>query len=225
VIGILFILLFALAAISVAIYRLQRSQSDVRADRAVAPPTSGGLFDDYGYGAQIVEGEGAEIKHARLLERAARGDKDALTEAQKTGDGQLYSEVLDSLVEAVPGQEAFRAIVTHISQSDGLRANVRLAERVIDEWKPSSGRRATVEMLHVAAISDDAATYEKAVEMALRSCRSGELARFSADELCDLVESQYWLLAPEARASGAGFRLKQRFADIRRELATATPAK
>src|SRR5215210_9393421 len=69
VIGILFILLFALAAISVAIYRLQRAQSDVRADRAVAPPTSGGLFDDYGHDAQIVEGEGAESRRARLLER------------------------------------------------------------------------------------------------------------------------------------------------------------
>src|SRR5215210_3660677 len=61
VIGILFILLFALAAISVAIYRLQRAQSGVRAQRALAPPASGGLFDACGRKAQIVEAEAAEL--------------------------------------------------------------------------------------------------------------------------------------------------------------------
>ena len=225
-IGILFILLFAIAAITVAVYRLQRAQSDVRVDRNLTPPASGGLFDnpEPEREARLVDETDVSSRRAGLLKRAAHGDKDALSEAYETGDAQLYSEVLDTLIGASSGHEVFRSLVTHVAQSNRLRATVRLAERVIDEWKQTPGRRATVEMLHVAAISDDAAVYHKAVETVLQSWQRGKLARFSADELCDLVESQYWLLASEARASGAGFALKQRIADIRRELATATPA-
>jgi hypothetical protein len=51
------------------------------------------------------------------------------------------------------------------------------------------------------------------------------LGRITGDDLKELIESQFWVLAQTARSSGAGFTLKRRLAAIRRELATANAAR
>ncbi|HVF50725.1 MAG TPA: hypothetical protein VNA19_11595, partial [Pyrinomonadaceae bacterium] len=76
----------------------------------------------------------------------------------------------------------------------------------------------TGEMLHVAALSDEAETYAQAVETAVGLWHAGKLPSLAASNLEALIESEYWVLAPEARASGAGFMLKQTLADARRQL-------
>jgi hypothetical protein len=55
--------------------------------------------------------------------------------------------------------------------------------------------------------------------------RRGQLAQFSADELAELLVSQYWVIAPEARRGGVGFALKRKLSGVRRELATTTSAR
>ena len=74
-------------------------------------------------------------------------------------------------------------------------------------------------MLHTAALSDDAATYETAVELALQSWREGKLRDVSAVELQSLFSGEFWLLSSAARSSGAGFVLKRTLANANRELA------
>jgi hypothetical protein len=49
--------------------------------------------------------------------------------------------------------------------------------------------------------------------------RAGQLPWLSAAQLSATIESEYWLLAPEARNSGAGFLLQQQLVAVRRELA------
>ena len=77
-------------------------------------------------------------------------------------------------------------------------------------------------MLHIAALSDDAATYQLAVDALLSAWQRGSLPRLGATDLKQLVESQFWILSPEARSGGHGFQLKRRLAGIRRELAAVT---
>ena len=152
------------------------------------------------------------------MERAALRELAALDEA--AGDRNLYNEVLDEFVRhAQTSHEALRSLVTHISESKQLRSNARLARALIEGLKQSAGRRAIADALHVSALSDDAAVYEQAVEKSVESWQSGEATELKSEDLLALIESQYWVLAPEARRSGAGFALRQALERCRRQLA------
>ena len=157
-----------------------------------------------------------------LLDRAEAGDVQALDEAHRMGDNDLYGRVLESLIEhSRARQETLEALVSHILENDGLRANSNLATRLIERFNTSPDRRRTVELLHVAALADDAATFERAVDTILQLWSEGLIHGLSAEDLREILESEYWVIASEARRSGAGFALRQRLADVRRQLAIA----
>jgi hypothetical protein len=77
-------------------------------------------------------------------------------------------------------------------------------------------------MLHVAALSGDANLYQTAIETAYQFWRERRLTEISADELRQLMESEFWILAPIVRNSGAGFVLKRKLAQLRRQLVAAS---
>jgi len=154
------------------------------------------------------------------MERAARLDFAALDEAHASGDRDLYNAVLNEFVrQAETSHESRSLLVTHISESKQLRSNARLARALIEQVKQSASRRAIADALHVSALSDDAAVYEQAVEHAVELWQAGEATNLKAEDLLALIESQYWVLAPEARRSGAGFALRQALERCRRQLA------
>ena len=160
---------------------------------------------------------------ARLLARAEEGDLKTLHAARSQAN--LYARVLDGLIDFHGRQGDISALVKYITKSDDLRGNARLAERVIAAWQNAPDRRSTVEMLHVAAISDNADTYHRAVDLAIEAFNTGRLGGLAVADLLALLESQYWVLATEARSGGPGFALKQRLNEARRELAAATSLK
>ena len=158
-----------------------------------------------------------------LIERARQGDLTTLAEARN--DAPLYQEILNALIDACERQGNTAALVRHIVKSDDLRGNVRLAERVIAAWQAAPDRRSTIDLLHVAALADDANTYGRTVDLAVDAFKNGRLNTFSADELLALLESQLWVLALDVQRGGAGFALKQRLAEVRRDLAATASAK
>jgi hypothetical protein len=221
----IFIALLVAGAAAAAIYVWQRGAADSNGEDALAPPVRRGLFDHFPNEPDQTEASAAHEafqKRAVLKKRASEGDVESLRDAHELADAELYHEVLDLLVEqAATRQETLRALVSQIATSNNLRANIRMAELVIEAWKNEPTGRATAEALHIAALSDDATTYQAAVETAIGYSRNGRLPQLSPDDLIALVESQYWVLSSEARSSGAGFALKQRLAGVRRELTTA----
>lgn len=194
-------------------------------EQALSPPAQGGLFLDSGSNTEPDNKTEEKDRNRRmsLIERARAGDIDALKADALARDAGLYEEILDALIDSTERHGNLPALVNCIAKSNNLRASRRLAERVIQSWKLASGRRSTIEMLHIAALSDDAEVYAIAVEMTLEEWRSGKLSVFRAEELIALVESQYWLLGAETRRSSAGYALKLKLADVRRDLAVATP--
>lgn len=219
------ITLILLSASGLALYFWQRTGRDNYIDQLAPPPAVRGLFDD-----QISESEpfhsGKEEARRGLLERAARADNSALDDAHKANDRDLYNEVLDELTEqAEKNNEALGALVTHITESKKLRSNTRLAQWLIGNFKHTPTRRAVADMLHVAALADDAAIYERAVEEAVEFWQRGQPSELTAENLLALVESQYWVLTPEARRSGEGFALRQSLERCRRQLAQAARAR
>ena len=95
------------------------------------------------------------------------------------------------------------------------------AIEAIRAFQQSPNRSTTAKLLHVAALSDNAKTYGRAIELALMSWRDGSLTDLSARELQALFNSEYWVLSSHTRSSGAGFVLKRILATAHRELESA----
>ena len=95
------------------------------------------------------------------------------------------------------------------------------AIHAIREYQSSPNKSTTAQLLHAAALSDNAKNYERAIELVLMSWRDGSLADLSASELQSLFNSEYWVLSSRTRTSGAGFVLKQTLSSANRELEVA----
>jgi hypothetical protein len=92
------------------------------------------------------------------------------------------------------------------------------AIKAIKAFQESPNRTTTTNLLHIAALADDAKNYGRAVELVLSSWRDGGLSDLSARELQALFNSQYWVLSSRTRTSGAGFVLKETLSSANREL-------
>ena len=88
----------------------------------------------------------------------------------------------------------------------------------IRAFQQTPDRTSTTKLLHVAAQTDDAKTYGRAIELVLMSWRERTLSDLSAKDLQTLFSSEYWVLSSRARTSGAGFILKQTLSNAQREL-------
>ena len=219
------------AAISYAIYWWQRNSSTEDAERILPPPRMGGLFSapDPADAAALLaaenEAKNSELR-AALVKRAAEGDKKALDEASLIGDAKLYDEALDLLTEHADSDQSLLSLVSYVARNEHLRVNRKLAAKFIESWKRAPDKATIARMLHVAASSGDAEVYQQAIETAAQFRRDPGVESLSAEELRQLVESEYWLLPAASRSSGAGFVLKQAMARLRRELtASATRVK
>lgn len=215
-----------LALTAAAYYFWLRPSYGRNPDGELAPPRFAGLFSSETPALEAPEATEALRLRASLVDRGRAGDMAVLSEAHSLEDGELYCEVLNALIEsAANDHQTFRSLISHISKSNELRGNKKLAEHLMALWEAAPDRRSTIEMMHIAALSDDAVVYQRAVELIVAHWQKGGLKEFSPDELIELFESQFWILAAEARLGGAGFALKRRLAGVRRELATVTPAR
>jgi hypothetical protein len=98
------------------------------------------------------------------------------------------------------------------------RETFKHAIEAIRAFQESPNRSSTTELLHVAALSDNAKNYGRAIELVLMSWRDGSLTGLSAKELQTLFNSEYWVLSSRTRTSGAGFVLKRTLANANSEL-------
>ena len=98
------------------------------------------------------------------------------------------------------------------------REDFEEALAAIRAFQQTPDRTSTTKLLHVAAQTDDAKTYGRAIELVLTSWRDRTLSDLSAKDLQTLFSSEYWVLSSRARTSGAGFILKQTLSNAQREL-------
>ena len=209
---------FILAFLAIAIYFWQKPTPSTEVE-ALRPPPGRGLFiDGTPDGQAQLKAESdleatanAATKRRELVERAAAGEKSTLLEAYETEDAELYEEALNSFVAAADSDPKLLSLVSYVTRHE-LGVNKNLAERVMDSYKRAPDRSSTAKMLHVAALSDDAAVYQSAVETALKFWRDRRLTEVSAPELRAILEGEFWILSSTTRSSGAGFLLKRALA-------------
>ena len=92
------------------------------------------------------------------------------------------------------------------------------AIKAIKAFQQSPNKNSTANLLHAAALSDNAKNYGRAIELVLMSWRDGSLSDLSARDLQSLFNSEYWVLSSRTRTSGAGFVLKETLSTANREL-------
>ncbi|HST53919.1 MAG TPA: hypothetical protein VLJ61_18075 [Pyrinomonadaceae bacterium] len=218
--AILIISVFLIVVASLAILRTKRQPSGDDAgffQDDARPPLLFGGEDGPGANEKEAEEKASEDLRKNLLARAAQSDFEVLKDAN--GDAGLYQLVLNNLVESRAGNaDELCSLADFIARNDGLRASAALAFGLLEDFERSPSRASLTRLLRVAALSDDAAVFERAMSSIMRSRKDGRLSGMRADELQTLFEGEYWLLSSEAKRSGAGFLLKQRLAHARREL-------
>ena len=221
--------LFILAFLAIAVYFWQKPASSIEAEALLPPPPGRGLFIDAtpdGQAEEQARAAHSEVtgnaarQSAELLAGAQAGDKSTLLEARSIEDAELYEEALNLLVADADSDPKLLALVSYVASHE-LRVNQNLAEKVMESCKHAPDRSSTSKMLHIAALSDDAAIYQSAIETALELWREKRVSEMSAQELRSILEGEFWILSSNTRSSGAGFLLKSTLRGAHRELEAA----
>jgi hypothetical protein len=212
---------FLFVVIVFAIYLWQRPSSKESSERVLTPPPRAELFGPHSERAHeqaaLLEQQEAEAWRREILAHAAEGRKEALNEAHTEDDAALYDEVLNVLVERAGESEGgLLALASYITRHEQLRVNTALAEAFVEAWKVSPDKASAAKMLHLAALSDDAKVYQKAVETVHQFQLEDRAKGLSLEELRALAEGEYWVLSQKTRSSGAGFVLKRLLATLRK---------
>ena len=193
--------LVILAFLAAAVYFWQKPAFPTKTETLTPPPGRGLFIDGTPDGVALAAAEAdseaianADQRRTELLGRAKGGEKSTLQEAQTTRDALLYDEVLNSLVAVADSEPALLSLASYITRHE-LPVNRKLAERFIDSYKSVRDPNTTAKMLHLAALSNDAAVYQTAVETALESWRGGYLSEVSPQELRAILDGEFWILS------------------------------
>jgi len=213
--------------IGIAVYFWQKPAPGEQENILPPQPNARGLFaEDPSPGA--AEHEQLEIaaseRAKQLVAKAKVGDRAALAEAHRSNDPALYDQVLTEFLRRCESDAQILSLTSYIVQHE-LPVNKDLAEAGIKTWSAAPDRSGTARALHLAALTDDANTYQATVEKALGLWRERKLADISPQELRALFDGEFWVLSSRTRSSGAGFVLKRTLASARRELEAAGSAK
>jgi hypothetical protein len=208
-----------LGLLAVAIYFWQRPGTNAQSHGLTLPPKPASLFALDEAAALPLIPNAAELEQERvtLIERAGRGDKNALHDARRLNDQSLYDQTLDRLIESADNDSKFLALLSFLTRSD-LPVNSTAARAMLETWKRMPDRGTTAKMLHVAALANDASVYNDAVATAMQFWREKRLSDISPEELRSLFEGEFWQISGKVRSSGAGFVLKRTLAQVRSEL-------
>src|SRR5262249_42524148 len=136
---------------------------------------------------------GEEALFAEALTRVERGDLSALNEVWRAGRADEYRSLLNLVVQQC-GDDELSTLVAYISNSRELRESNAMTQRLLEAFRCFPSEKRATEMLHIAALSDDAKSYHEAVDLLLETWRSGKVTRLSSRDLKELLESQFWVL-------------------------------
>jgi len=226
----LLIIIFAsllIAAIGVSVnLKRRRTFLQTETPRQFEPNSNRSLFAPTDEELLILEREEQEkllaerqqIVKENLIVRAGDGDFTVLTAAKESGDSDFYENLLDLLTERKRLEpENFYKLVSFISDEQ-LSATETFAQAALNVFLENPQTNFLPKVLHVSALTDSAEIYLQTVDEIYNLWKQKNLEKISGVELISLFESHYRLLPSNAKASGAGFLLKEKLENIRREV-------
>lgn len=147
-----------------------------------------------------------------LQTRAEEGDFNSLLEAKVFGDSRLYDEVFQILIRS--DSDRLADFVT----KNSLTANADLVELSAKKLSENPTLDNLLKSVHLSALTNSAEIFLQVLETMSELYKQKRLNEISGEKLIEIFESHYWLLASEARVSGAGYLLKEKMASVRREI-------
>lgn len=127
-----------------------------------------------------------------------------------------------------PTEDEIRAF----EREEKLRAEAKLAEearRILVEkaekvsefekdWALAPDRKSTIELLFLAAASENAKIFSEISENVIKLWRENRIENLTAQDLADLLDSHFRILPQQERISGALFWLREEIERLRREV-------
>ena len=153
----------------------------------------------------------AELRQ-NLLRRATESDFNSLLEAKVFGDSRLYDEVFQVLLQN--DADKLADFVT----KNGLTANAGLVELSAKKLSEHPNLDNLLKLVHLSALTNSAEIFLQVLETTSKLWKEQRLNEISAEKLIEVLDSHYWLLATDARVSGAGYLLKEKMTSVRREI-------
>lgn len=151
------------------------------------------------------------IQEAETLE--ASGNLKALSLAYEASDPVFYEEVLSTLFQSTNADMLEKHLAKH-----SLPANAKIIKFFVNKFEQTASALDLTKALRLAASTNSAETYLQTVEKTVSLWDGHKQKEVSPETLLDIIDTHYWLLANEARISGAGFLLKEKLAGMRREI-------
>lgn len=101
----------------------------------------------------------------------------------------------DEDVRSFEAEEKARLAVKLSDEQDQILAEkFAKLEEVRQNWRASSNRANTIQVLYGASQTEQAQVYIEVSENVLEAWRAGKIADLTADDLAQLLESHFWLL-------------------------------
>ena len=147
-----------------------------------------------------------------LLTRAKKNDFNTLLEAKIYGNARLYDEVFQVLLQ----KDADK--LTDFVTRNSLTANADLVELSVKKLSENPNLDNLLKLVRLSALTNSAEIFLQVLETTSELWEQKRLNGISAEKLIEVLESHYWLLATEARVSGAGYLLKEKMASMHREI-------
>ncbi len=147
-----------------------------------------------------------------LFQRATESDLNSLLEAKTFGNLQLYDEVFQILLQN--DADKLADFVTR----NGLTANADLVELSTKKLSENPTLDNLLKSVHLSALTNSAEIFLQVLETTNELYKAKRLNEISGEKLLEIFDSHYWLLASDARVSGAGYLLKEQMASVRREI-------
>ncbi len=147
-----------------------------------------------------------------LVEKLKTNDLMILLKARDFGDSEIYNGLLEIASENLNVVELADFVSTN-----NLPANEKLVGKCFRRFGGDISSSDLTKILHISALTNSAEIFLQTVEKIVTLWKEKRL-NVTSVELVAAFESHFWLLANEARTSGAGFLLKERLADVRREV-------
>lgn len=218
----IFFLLISATAASVAFFVTRRKELPPTKPQETfnPPPTYRSLFEPDEEELRQWQKEQDEKAQAEkeaelrldLLNRAEKSDFNSLLEAKVYGNARLYDEVFQILLR----NDADK--LTDFVIKNGLTANADLVELSAKKLSENPNLDSLLKLVRLSTQTNSAENFLQTIETTIELWKEKRLLEISGEKLIEIFESHYWLLASEARVSGAGYLIKERMTSVRREI-------
>ena len=86
-----------------------------------------------------------------------------------------------------------------------------------ERWQAAPDKKATIELLRAAAMSESAGTFSDMAETVIELWRENRIENLTAPDLADLLDSHLRILPQQERLSGAVFWIKREIENLRQK--------